>query len=344
MYKSLRPLFFKMDPELAHNLIINLLRMGGSMELGRFLIKSLFQARQQGPEVQAFGLKFSNPLGMAAGFDKDGIAWRGLSGLGFGHVEIGTVTPRPQPGNPKPRLFRLKEDDAVINRNGFYNHGAEYMLRHLKARKPDGLVLGVNIGKNKNITNGLAVQDYLKLVDTFAPVADYLAVNVSSPNTPGLRELQSRDALEGLLKPLVQRRDQLENQIGKRTPILVKLAPDLDDGELEGSLEAVENSRMDGVIIGNTTVSRPPLVSRYAGEIGGLSGHPLNRLNTYMVSRAVNKLGGRLPVVASGGVMTPADAQSKLDAGASLVQLYTGLVYSGPGFVRDCLNCGLTVH
>lgn len=344
MYQSIRPLLFKMDPENAHNMTINLLRVGGTTELGCWLIRNLFQSEKKGPEVQVFGLKFSNPLGMAAGFDKDGVAWRGLANLGFGHVEIGTVTPRPQPGNPKPRLFRLKEDDAVINRNGFYNHGADYMLRHLKARKPEGLILGVNIGKNKNITNGKAVQDYLVLVEAFAAIADYLAVNVSSPNTPGLRELQSRDPLEALLKSVAQKRDSLIPEIGKRTPLLVKLAPDLSESELEGSLEAVENSGIDGVIIGNTTISRPPLISKYAAEIGGLSGRPLKNLNTLMVSRAVRKLGGRIPVVASGGVMTPSDAQEKMDAGAALVQIYTGLVYSGPGFVRDCLNFGLSVH
>lgn len=342
LYPWLRPLIFLLKPEQAHTLTIAALRLGGSNPLSRALLAAWFRPRADGPAVEAFGLKFPNPLGMAAGYDKDGLGWRGLATLGFGHIELGTVTPRPQPGNPSPRIFRLVPDRAAINRMGFPNKGAAFLARQLHGSRPDGLVLGMNIGKNKITPNEEAVQDYLMLLRTFAPLCDYLAVNISSPNTPGLRALQSRAALEALLAPLAAERKEQAHALNKAVPVLVKLAPDLTDEELDAALEAVMNAGMDGVIIGNTTLRREGLQSPLADETGGLSGAPLNALNTAMVRSVVQRTGGRLPVVASGGVMNAADARAKLDAGAVLVQLYTGLIYAGPGLVRDILNSGLS--
>lgn len=341
VYKSLRPLIFMNDPEQAHHATIGLLRLGGGFAFGRAMIRSMFPLHQNGPEVKAFGLTFPNPLGMAAGYDKEGNAWRGLACLGFGHVEVGTVTLRPQPGNPKPRVFRLVEDEAVINRMGFPGSGAEAMLRYLNHPKPNGLVLGVNIGKNKATPLDEAAEDYVGLVRAFAPKADYLAVNISSPNTPGLRTLQKSAALEALLRPIAAERSAQAKVLGKPVPVLVKLAPDLSDDELDAALEATLSAGMDGVIIGNTTTMREGLISSKSGEEGGLSGRPLNNLNTKMIKKVNTLTGGALPIVASGGVMCAADVQAKLDAGAVLVQLYTGLIYEGPGLVTRIINEGV---
>ncbi len=341
LYSLLRPLIYKLTPEQAHNLTIAMLRLGGGIAPGRWVIQAMFRARQNGPAVKAFGLTFPNPLGMAAGYDKDGFGWRGLAGLGFGHIEVGTVTPLGQPGNPLPRCFRLVPDEAVINRMGFPNRGADFMAQRLRFRRPRGLILGVNIGKNKATPLEEAAGDYVTLVEKFAPLADYLAVNVSSPNTPDLRKLQAGDALTPLLGAINTAREAQTSRVGRRVPVLVKLAPDLDTAGLDAALDAILTTRMDGVIIGNTTISRPPLHSNLAGETGGLSGKPLSALNQQLVSRVVKLLAGRIPVVASGGVMTPGDAQARLDAGAVLVQLYTGLIYSGPALVQQILNTGL---
>lgn len=339
MYKTLRPLIYKLTPEQAHHVTIALLGLAGKIPPAAALLRAIFKSRNPGPAVQAFGLSFSNPIGMAAGYDKDGQGWRGLACLGFGHIELGTVTPKPQPGNAQPRLFRLVEDQAVINRMGFNNRGAEYMAKQMQARRPKGLILGVNIGKNKITPLEEAAQDYIRLLRTFAPLADYLAVNVSSPNTPGLRSLQTRAALEGILRPLAAERARL----GRKIPILVKLAPDLTNEELDSALETIVDCSMDGVIVTNTTVSRPVLQSPHYAETGGLSGGPLAELSRQMTARAVKLLQGRLPVVSSGGIMNAAEAQRRLDSGACLVQLYTGLIYSGPGLVKEILDERLIV-
>lgn len=341
MYKTFRPLIYRLTPEQAHTSTIAMLRLAGSLPPVAALLRAVFHARKNGPAVQAFGLQFPNPLGMAAGYDKDGLGWRGLACLGFGHIELGTVTPRPQPGNPKPRLFRLVEDHAVINRMGFNNHGAEFLAKQLHGPRPKDLILGVNIGKNKTTPLEEANQDYLSLMRTLAPLCDYLAVNVSSPNTPGLRSLQTRAALEDILRPLAQEREQQKTRLGRPVPVLVKLAPDLSDEELDGALEAVTGSEMDGVIINNTTISRPALRSQHASETGGLSGAPMTRLSLEMTCKVAKRLNGMMPIIASGGIMNAADAQARLDAGASLVQLYTGLIYEGPGLVKQILNTGL---
>ncbi len=341
LYHTLRPLIFQLSPEAAHRVVIALLRSAGSLPPTRALLRAWFRPRVNGPRVSAFGIDFPNPIGLAAGFDKDAEVIAGLSCLGFGHIEVGTVTPRPQPGNLRPRLFRLVPDQAVINRMGFNNRGAAAMAARLKRRRRDGAVLGVNIGKNKATSQEEAVQDYLLLLRRFAPLADYLAVNISSPNTPGLRDLQSREMLVGLLKPLAAERETISRALGRAVPLLVKLAPDLDNAQLDEALGVIQDCRMDGVIISNTTLSRAGLTSPRANESGGLSGLPLFARSTALVEQVVRTTRGRLPVVASGGVFHAAQAQAKLDAGAVLVQVYTGLIYVGPGLARDILEKGL---
>jgi dihydroorotate dehydrogenase len=338
LYRRLRPLVFRLSPETAHTVTVALLRVAGALPPARWLLRRAFAPDQTGPEVRAFGLTFCNPVGLAAGYDKDGLGWRGLALLGFGHIEVGTVTPLPQPGNPRPRVFRLVEDEAVINRMGFPGRGAAFLVQRLSGARPPGLVLGVNIGKNKDTPLEGATGDYLALLRAFAPLADYLAINVSSPNTPGLRSLQTRQALEGLLAPLDAVRREEAGRLGRAVPLLVKLAPDLASDELDGALEAIATTGMDGVIVSNTTLRREGLRSALAAESGGLSGAPLCRLNTALVREVVRRTGGRLPVVASGGIMNPADAREKLDAGATLVQLYTGLIYAGPRLVKRVLE------
>jgi dihydroorotate dehydrogenase len=322
-----------MDPENAHGLTLNLVRLAGNFPLTRWLLQSMYAAPVQ--SVNAFGLTFKNPIGLAAGYDKDGVAVGGLAALGFGHIEVGTVTPRPQAGNPRPRVFRLVEDKAVINRMGFPGRGADFVARQLSKRlRPSSIILGVNLGKNKDTPLEEAACDYLSLMHTFASLADYLTINVSSPNTVGLRRLQGRQMLEDLLGAIAKERPSLI----KKIPILVKLAPDLDEAELEDALQVILDSGMDGIVATNTTLFRPGLRSAKAVESGGLSGAPLQELSLAMLKKIVKKVGERIPVVSAGGVMRPEDAQLRLQAGASLVQIYTGLVYAGPGLVKKMLE------
>ncbi len=335
MYSLLRPLLFRLEPEQAHSLTLRMLRLAGALGPLKSFLQAFFAAPQM--PLQVFGLTFNNPVGLAAGYDKDGLAWRGLACLGFGHIEIGTVTPRQQPGNPKPRLFRLVDERALINRMGFPGNGASFVAAQLQGRSPPGLVLGVNLGKNKDTPLDLAVQDYLDLLRGFAPLADYLAINVSSPNTVGLRRLQARQALEQLLGALAEERKSQEHLLGRRVPLLVKLAPDLEDAELEDALEALLRTGMDGVIATNTTVARQGLRSSLANETGGLSGAPLQKRSTQVIRQIDRQTSGKLPIVGVGGVMGAAEAREKLEAGAVLVQVYTGLVYAGPGLVKKIL-------
>ncbi len=354
MYRYFRPLLFKLDPEDAHQLTLRLIRLGGFAPIGS-LLRGLYAAPAR--PMEAFGLHFRNPVGLAAGYDKDGLAWRGLSTLGFGHIEVGTVTPLPQPGNPRPRIFRLVEDQAVINRMGFPGQGAEAVMRTLRrssqrlginlltglhvstrAQRPGGVILGVNIGKNKQTPNEEAVFDYLALLQNFAPLADYLAINVSSPNTVGLRRLQERTALEGLLMQLDSQRKLEEKKLERHLPLLVKLAPDLTVAELDDAIEAILRTGMDGVIVTNTTLARDGLQSARQREEGGLSGRPLAGLSETMLTLTLQRLNGRLPVVSAGGIMTPEDARRRLEMGAALVQVYTGLVYAGPALVKSIVQ------
>lgn len=335
MYESIRSILFHLDPEHAHALTLRAMQMVGILPPLQAMMTKIFQAPPH--PVQAFGMQFSNPIGLAAGYDKDGLGWRGLACLGFGHVEVGTVTPLPQAGNPRPRLFRLPEDKALINRMGFPGKGAQFVVRQLRKPRPADLKIGVNLGKNLSTPLEDAVSDYLSLLKMFAPLADYLAVNVSSPNTIGLRRLQARDTLEALLKLMDQERKIQEQSLNQKLPLLVKLAPDLTDIELDDALEAIQRTGMDGVIATNTTIDKNGLRSHSRQEGGGLSGAPLEKRSTAMIRQITTLTQGRLPVIGVGGVMNAQDARAKLEAGACLVQVYTGLVYAGPGLVKQIL-------
>jgi dihydroorotate dehydrogenase len=358
MYPFFRALLFRLEPETAHQLTLQLMRFGGVQPF-HSLLKALFSAPAR--PVDAFGLAFKNPVGLAAGYDKDALAIRGLSALGFGHIEVGTVTPRPQPGNPHPRIFRLPEDQAVINRMGFPSQGSEFVQKQLNPSLRQGalaklmhflsfskktspgltskndVILGINLGKNKDTPNEAAVLDYLELLQCFAPYADYLAINISSPNTVGLRQLQGRTALEGLLTQLHAQRQLEEKRLEKRLPLLVKLAPDLSDHELDDALDVVLATHMDGVIVTNTTLARSGLRSDHRAESGGLSGSPLRLRSETVLQQVLTRVNQRIPVVSVGGIMDPADAKRRLDLGATLIQIYTGLIYAGPGLVRKIL-------
>ncbi len=338
MYPLFRPILFKLDAENAHRLTLQLVRLAGLLPPSRWVLQAMFQAPEK--PVQAFGLEFKNPVGLAAGYDKDALAMRGLAALGFGHLELGTVTPRPQAGNPRPRIFRLVEDRAVINRMGFPGQGALKVKRRIAAvgRRPATPIIGVNLGKNKDTPLEEAAGDYVALVNTFSLLADYLAINVSSPNTVGLRRLQGRDMLENLLGAIAQARQLIASDQGIRTPILVKLAPDLSQDELQDALEVILRTGMDGIIATNTSLGRDGLHSRYQSEAGGLSGEPLRQRSETILGRVVKSLDGRLPVVSAGGILSPQDAKRRLDMGAALVQVYTGLVYAGPGLVQKIIR------
>ncbi|MBI5840634.1 MAG: quinone-dependent dihydroorotate dehydrogenase [Chloroflexi bacterium] len=350
MYKFIRPILFRLDPERTHAFTLFSLRVAQRAPFAFWLLNRIYAAPKK--PVQAFGLTFKNPVGLAAGYDKDALAVRGLSALGFGHVEVGTVTPLPQEGNPKPRVFRLVEDEGVINRMGFPSRGSDFVQRKLtpvqkedlfqrvlgvRPRRPS-VMLGVNIGKNKSTPNEEAVLDYLTLLQDFAPHADYLAINISSPNTVGLRQLQGRDALEGLLTQLHAQRQHEEQRLDKRLPLLVKLAPDLSESELDDALGVILQTRMDGVIATNTTLAREGLRSSYRGESGGLSGSPLTVRSEAVLHQIVKRVNGQIPIVSVGGIMSPDSAKRRLDAGATLIQLYTGLIYRGPGLVKKILR------
>lgn len=343
MYKRFRSLLFLLPPETAHHLTLGLMRVGGIQPVNDLL--RMLYANPEKP-VEAFGLRFKNPVGLAAGYDKDGIAVRGLAALGFGHIEIGTVTPRPQAGNPKPRIFRLVEDEAIINRMGFPGKGMHSVARSLSRSYPAGLprrqrtaasndmVVGVNLGKNKDTPLEEAARDYISLMETFSSLADYLTINVSSPNTIGLRRLQGREMLENLLGEIA---------IARRTshmarPILVKLAPDLDEDELADAIGVILDCGMDGIIATNTTLAREGLRSAHRAESGGLSGSPLRIRSEAMLEKIVRLLAGKVPVISVGGIMAPEDAKRRLDMGAALVQVYTGLVYRGPGLIKETIR------
>ncbi|MDD2920877.1 MAG: quinone-dependent dihydroorotate dehydrogenase [Anaerolineales bacterium] len=356
MYNTLRPYLFRLDPERAHELTLRALRIAGNFSPARKTLELIFAAPQK--PVEAFGLKFKNPVGLAAGYDKDGVALRGLSALGFGHLEIGTVTPRPQAGNPSPRVFRLVEDEAVINRMGFPSRGSERALMELDSTLRASIVerilgfdprprvftrfsdsiLGVNLGKNKETPNEQAALDYVSLVDVFSRYADYLTINISSPNTAGLRQLQERDALENLLKHIHAQRVLNEARHEKKLPILIKLSPDLSEAELDDAIEVILRAKMDGVIVTNTTLSRDGLRSNLKGESGGLSGSPLRARSEAVLHQTVKRVNGQIPIVSAGGIMHPDDAKKRLDMGATLIQVYTGLIYRGPALVKQILQ------
>jgi dihydroorotate dehydrogenase len=322
------PLLRWFDPEDAHRMAIQGLR----------LLPPIRQ-RPDDPKlaVRAFGLNFPNPIGMAAGFDKSAEAPDALLRLGFGFVEIGSVTPKPQVGNPRPRLFRLERDEAVINRMGFNNDGAEIVLRRLAARAHHGGIVGVNVGANKDSADRVA--DYVRLIETFAPVASYFTVNVSSPNTPGLRNLQQSAALDDLLAKVIDARERVRKNAGD-SPVLLKIAPDLSLAELDDVVHIARSRRVDGMIVANTTLARPSSLreTNRAKEAGGLSGRPLFRLSTRMVAETYVRAEGAFPLVGVGGIDSGGAALTKIRAGASLIQLYSSLIYKGLGLVEDIKN------
>jgi dihydroorotate dehydrogenase len=336
IYSLFRALLFKLDPEQAHHLTLKLIRLAGGIEPVNWLLRRTFLV--PGQPVQAFGLNFTNPIGLAAGYDKDGMGWRGLACLGFGHIEIGTVTPKPQTGNPKPRVFRLISDQALINRMGFPGCGEEFVKKEISKPRPKNLVLGVNIGKNKDTPLESAEQDYLQLLRSFAQYADYLTINISSPNTVGLRRLQEKQMLDHLLSQIYLERERISRDVPHKLPILVKLAPDLSDVELDDALEAILINKMDGVIATNTTLSREGVKSTQVSESGGLSGLPLFPQSLEMVSKIYQRTSGKLPVIGVGGIFNATSVQKMLDAGAVLVQIYTGLIYEGPALVKRILQ------
>jgi dihydroorotate dehydrogenase len=344
VYRSLlRPLLFRLPPETAHHLALHSLAvLLGPKAISRYVSPHF---RSNALEIERFGIKFSNPVGLAAGFDKDGIALPALAALGFGFIEAGTVTFHAQPGNPQPRLFRLPKDMALINRAGFNNQGAAAFAERVK-KDPPACVLGVSIGKSKIAPLAAATDDYLASFDLVYPVADYIAVNVSSPNTPQLRELQQADQLTTLLTALQARNLELQarHKRNTRVPLLVKLAPDLELNELELIVDVVKRLQIDGIIATNTTITRDnlrtPLEEVAQCGAGGLSGLPLKQKATTMIANLYQLTNGRIPLVGVGGIFTAADAWEKISAGASLVQLYTGFIYQGPAVARD-INRGV---
>jgi dihydroorotate dehydrogenase len=332
MYARFRPFLFRLDAERAHHLTLTLLRWAGQAPITHYLLRSLFEVSDPRLEVEAFGLKFKNPVGLAAGYDKNGVAVRGLSALGFGHVEVGTVTRLPQVGNSRPRVFRVTESNALINRMGFPNEGVERLCMESGAWRARGRVrIGINIGKGKETPLERAAEDYCALLEQVHDLADYVTLNVSSPNTLGLRQLQARAALEDLLKAVTVTRDGLT----PRVPLLVKIAPDLTELEIDDMLAAALDSGVDGLIATNTTISREGLPSHVANMAGGLSGAPLRARSTEVIRYIAQHTEGKLPIVGVGGILSPEDALEKLHAGAKLIQIYTGLVYAGPGLARE---------
>lgn len=330
MYKLfIRPFLFRLDPEKAHRFTFKYLKMIHKIPLVPALIRAIYQVEHSSLHRKVFGLDFKNPVGLAAGLDKDATLYQELSNLGFGFIEIGTITPKAQPGNPKKRLFRLLDDQGIINRMGFNNQGVEAAVKRLKKNK--GVLIGGNIGKNKLTPNEEAVNDYLICFKELFNYVDYFVVNVSSPNTPNLRSLQEKEPLKQLLGTL-----QTENK-GRKAPkpILLKIAPDLTNEQLLDIIEIVQETQIAGVIATNTTLSREGLSSPHQNETGGLSGKPLTKRSTEVIRFLSEKSGRAFPIIGVGGIFSAEDALEKIEAGATLVQLYTGFIYEGAGLVKS---------
>jgi len=329
MYRYLiKPILFLGDPEWIHYFVFSLIRWVHRIPGVSFLIKVLYQVHHPKLERELFGIRFKNPVGLAAGFDKDAKLYRELSNFGFGFIEIGTLTPKPQSGNPKKRLFRLPQDAALINRMGFNNEGVEAAIPRLQKNK--NIIIGGNIGKNKITPNEKAVEDYIRCFEALYPHVDYFVVNVSSPNTPNLRELQEKKPLTELLNTLQKRNHEKDQP----KPILLKIAPDLTDDQLLDIIDIVKTTQTAGVIATNTTLSREGLLSANKNETGGLSGKPLTQRSTEVIRFLSEKSQKAFPIIGVGGIHKPEDAIAKINAGADLVQLYTGFIYAGPGVVK----------
>jgi len=334
MYGLARPFLFHLDAETAHGLGLQ------AMEVAyRAGLNPLLSRRPAPLPTKAFGLTFPNPVGLAAGLDKNGAHIDALLSLGFGFIEVGTVTPRPQAGNPKPRMFRLPEHEAVINRLGFNNGGVDALVRNVEKAQRKGGLLGINIGKNKDTPNDSAENDYLHCLERVYPLADYITVNISSPNTAGLRELQEEQALRRLIGTLRDAQEKLGTRHGRRVPMLVKIAPDLSDNDVEAAARVLADLQVDGVIATNTTISRTGVeASPLVAEQGGLSGRPLMSQATAVLRMMRTRLPESIPLIGVGGILSGADAATKQAAGATLVQCYTGLVYRGPALVHECVE------
>jgi len=336
MYNRLRPLLFRLDPEEAHRMTLSLIGLAGIALPARVVFGTVFDVTDKRLEVEAFGLKFKNPIGLAAGYDKNGIAVRGLGLLGFGHIEVGTLTLKPQAGNSPPRMYRVPEAKALINRLGFPNEGVEEFvtappqpLKPLTGQKWP-MRVGINLGKGKDTPLERAAEDYVTLLQRVHDRADYVTINISSPNTPDLRKLQTRAFVEELLTAVATARQRLP----RRVPLLVKIAPDLTEAEIDDVLSAIAQAGFDGIIATNTTLSREGTPDYARPLQGGLSGGPLKARATEVIRYIAQQTHSKLPIIGVGGILTPVDALEKLDAGATLVQVYTGLVYAGPGLVR----------
>ncbi|MDD3676678.1 MAG: quinone-dependent dihydroorotate dehydrogenase [Thauera propionica] len=330
LYDIARPLLFSLDAETAHELAIHSLNLAGRM----------LPAGKPEPAkpVEVMGLRFPNRIGLAAGLDKNGEAIDGLARMGFGFIEIGTITPRPQPGNPRPRMFRLPEVRGIINRMGFNNHGVDVLVANVKAARFTG-ILGINIGKNFDTPIENAADDYLACLDKVYALASYVTVNISSPNTKNLRQLQGESELDDLLGRLKAAQTRLADTHGRYVPLTLKIAPDLDEAQVVNIADALRRHRIDGVIATNTTIARDKVQGiRYGDQQGGLSGAPVFEASTAVVRQLSQALAGELPIIAAGGVLDGRGACAKLDAGAALVQVYSGLIYRGPGLVRECVR------
>ncbi len=329
MYRLIRPLLFQLDAEQAHGLTLKLLQVAGGFALSRFVLQQIFAVPDARLAVEVFGVRFANRVGLAAGYDKNGIAVPGLAALGFGHLELGTITRLPQVGNQRPRVHRVPSAEALINSMGFPNAGVDALN---PAAAP--VRIGINIGKGKDTPLEQAGEDYCYLLERVYRRADYVTINISSPNTLNLRQLQARAAMESLLTSVVSMR----NQLTPRVPLLVKIAPDLTPAELDDVITAVTACGVDGIIATNTTIARTNIPAAQRDLKGGMSGAPLRARAAEVIRYLADQTKGSLPIIGVGGITRPEDALEKLDAGASLVQLYTGLVYSGPGLVRQILR------
>lgn len=341
LYALARPFLFSLDAEVAHNLTLPTLRRAASCKLTSIL------SRPKNDPRTVMGLKFPNPVGLAAGLDKDGAYIDGLASLGFGFIEIGTVTPRAQAGNPKPRMFRLPAAEAIINRMGFNNGGVDAFVSNVQASRfyqdKQG-ILGLNIGKNADTPIERAVDDYLICLDKVYPYASYVTVNISSPNTKNLRQLQGASELDALLAQLKDRQNRLADQHKRYVPLTLKIAPDMDVEQIKSIAELLMRHNIDGVIATNTTTSRTAVQGlTHAEETGGLSGAPLLEASNSVVRGLASELAGAVPIIGVGGIMSGADAQSKIEAGASLIQLYSGLIYRGPALITDCAKALRTI-
>ena len=329
MYSLIRRILFLFDAELIHEFSVKSIKLLSLLPFSKQILRYFFHVNTKALERNLFGLKFKNPVGLAAGFDKNAECYNEISNFGFGFIEIGTVTPLPQPGNPKKRIFRLVEDKSLINRLGFNNKGLDEITKNL--RKKRDIIIGANIGKNFFTENKDGHMDYLKCLQGLHDLVDYFAINISSPNTKNLRQFHDKD----LLKPLLESLINYNNNQSSRKPMLLKISPDLDTKELDDVISLVSELKIDGIIATNTTISRDNLKSKHQNEIGGLSGELLKEKSNYIIKYLRKKLDNNFPIIGVGGIMTKDDAIEKLNSGADLIQLYTGFIYKGPGLIRD---------